>query len=686
MESRINHAFTPTNSQTEALKSFSDFLKSEELRGAFILRGAAGTGKSTITREFIALARSQRFNVIPMAPTGRAASVLAERVGKHTSTIHRCIYDLTHVEEVSDESEQPVFHFSLRANEDVANTLYIVDEASLISDEYQVDMNLRFGSGHLLKDLIEYCFWATPNATRKLLFVGDHCQLPPVGSPTSAALDSAYLANTHRLKVTEIELTDVVRQSKDSCVLHNVDTLRKNIVAGRFHTLRWKDGVDFTIHKGSDDFHRRVAETYARNHVPMIVCYKNATVASINKWVREDILQRGSDPVRGDLLQLIRNNKHTGLVNGDFLRIDSLKPRKTVTIKGVALHFREVDVVCEKLSYSTILLENALYSTDRTLSSEEDQARWIDFKMRHAKLKPGTPVFREALLGDPYWNCLICKYGYATTCHKAQGGEWDEVFIAGDLTLQGRGANESTFRWLYTALTRARRSIHFLNPPTFSPGDALRAEESETSSRSAGIESAQSINELVDDGQSSERMSRREQPLGPASIEAAVASAASKSGMTQPKFLRHQHCVHATWKSSTGDVALKIFYGSKLHISSVLWELAAGLNPPFEPSLLEAEYTLLTGTARTDSTPTTVADVLRRMIAAAERETLFVSWTVSGYTVKFNCVDPMRPELGVLKVTSHFDGKGSFSNRGPSEGHADLICKFDRTVNSALGT
>ena len=152
MESRINHAFTPTNSQTEALKSFSDFLKSEELRGAFILRGAAGTGKSTITREFIALARSQRFNVIPMAPTGRAASVLAERVGKHTSTIHRCIYDLTHVEEVSDESEQPVFHFSLRANEDVANTLYIVDEASLISDEYQVDMNLRFGSGHLLKD------------------------------------------------------------------------------------------------------------------------------------------------------------------------------------------------------------------------------------------------------------------------------------------------------------------------------------------------------------------------------------------------------------------------------------------------------------------------------------------------------------------------------------------------------
>ena len=463
-----------TTEQIISRTQFEKFLESNT--PIFILKGAAGTGKTTLLKEFIKILKSQHRSYKLMAPTGRAALILGERTKDDAATIHRTIYSI----DKDPEKVEDRWLFGTKENIDPTNTVYFVDEASMIADVYQDNEIMRFGSGRLLQDLIAYC--ATSTTHRKIVFVGDYAQLPPVGQSISPAMDVQYLLSEYNLTAQESVLTEVVRQTRDSGILTNAHKIRTAIDNREYNQFKISGSADITA-LDVVDFKSAYRSFICNDEVSnsIVISHSNSQALSYNKIIREMLFgAEQQDVAVGDLLMITRNCycHDVELFNGTIVRVQDVNPKVEKHIANVGknkieLNFREVTIAAKEDSIRLLILDDFLLDKNGTLAFEQQKALWAHFEQRMAKagIRPGTDEFKKNLRSDPYFNALQCKYGYAITCHKSQGGEWDNVIVSLD-TFMGK-FNETFFRWAYTAVTRAKSRLWHMSSPHFSAIDQM---------------------------------------------------------------------------------------------------------------------------------------------------------------------------------------------------------------------
>jgi len=479
----MNRPIQLNSDQLEAMQAVEHFLKSQSL-DAFVLCGSAGTGKTTLIARIIELANTLSIGSMLVAPTGRAAQILQGKLNRllpgavgqvAVSTLHSAIYYMAtlSVDETRPADGLSAIHMNFPLKKQgVPFDLLIVDEASMVGDNLTHQPSLYFGSGRLLDDLITYLqrLYHEGIVSRpiKVLFVGDPAQLPPVGSSHSPALSPDYLYNIFELKARRYELTTVMRQGEKSGILSLANQIRDRI----FHGANGGISIPFN---GQDiraiDFHSAVgliANNIRQGRSCAAVAYSNATTQEYNLGVRAQLWGNPYAPVMpGERLLVMRNRTAMGLSNGDILQVQTVM---TATLEEhvylpdgqrITLRFKELRLQLDggyegPRFVQTLVLENLLLSYQRDLGGDEQWALYLLVKQRNPSVKPESGEFRELLQTDPYYNALLVKFGYAMTCHKAQGGEWDEVIV----DPMGKGLDtEDGLRWLYTAVTRAREAL-----------------------------------------------------------------------------------------------------------------------------------------------------------------------------------------------------------------------------------
>ena len=466
-----------TSNQKDLLEKFSKFIESESR--VLMIQGYAGTGKTfmigALAKQLAELQRS----VSLLAPTGRAARVLQEKTGRLASTIHRAIYDLDQV--TVREDDPGLFKYVFKTKESASDNLnitYFVDEASLISDHHNETEFLQFGSGKLLSDLVQFLRLESPESRAKLVLVGDPAQLTPVGMDCSPALDPSYIVEKFGQHPEVVELTEVVRQIGGSSILQQATEIRESIRAGQQNRLVISASPPEVNSATAVEMIQQYSELINADPPIEAICItrSNAKCLGINHAVRAKIFGGdGWQPVVArDSLLVIRNNLNTGLSNGDLVRVahvENASIARDISLgrEKVRLEFRKVEIGIEHSSggmkHDVYILENALNSPIRDITPLEQKALFVDFVLRHPGLKPQSKEFSEALRADPFFNALQVKFGYAMTCHKAQGGEWDHVFV---LFEDGRTDLDS-LRWAYTAMTRASRRLTGVGLPNRRP-------------------------------------------------------------------------------------------------------------------------------------------------------------------------------------------------------------------------
>ena len=482
--------YSLTNGQQELLTNLNEFLVDKT--SCFLLKGYAGTGKTFMMKGLTDFLKSTNRPFVLAAPTGRAAKVISKITKSKAYTIHKTIYSNKDIREFktenTDGTETFKFYYNLKNNDDPTNTVYIIDEASMISDMYSEGEFFRFGSGFLLKDLFKYINFDNNDHKKKVIFIGDNAQLPPVNMNFSPALNEQYLREKYQVSVSSYELTEVVRQQNDSGILYNATKIRNSLKNNIFNQ------IDIETHFSDIKpvQHQDILKTYLQacgNQIDdetIIIAYSNSSVKEYNDFVRSHFFPNQNTITKGDRIILVSSNYNYSieLLNGDFGTVQEVSPIneiRNITLKRknnsgnvveikVPLHFRNVTIQFKDTDDKTYnieckIIENVLYSKERDLSSDELKALYIDFKIRHPNLKAGTKEFKDALQTDKYFNALRIKFGYAVTCHKSQGGEWKRAFV-NCKTSMGY-FNQSYFRWLYTAITRAKEVLYTLDEPHF---------------------------------------------------------------------------------------------------------------------------------------------------------------------------------------------------------------------------
>lgn len=448
----------PTAQQLELFGKLHNFIVSDSGEDCFILKGYAGTGKTTIVSALVKALRNYNYKYVLLAPTGRAAKVISSYSGRKAFTIHKRIYRKKSALNVDE---------SFLTGDNLANdTIFIVDEASMISDE--ISGNNR---DTLLHDLVRYVF---NDKNCKLLLVGDTAQLPPVGSDESPALDPELMKAQFNLTVFSYELTDVLRQQKDSGILFNVtrvrDIIRQEEISNpQIITKGYKD----VFRMGSDKLEEGLNYAYNKygDENTLIICRSNKNANLYNRQIRGRILWREEELTGGDQVMVVKNNYFwlqdqeegsTGFIaNGDIARIR--KVRKFEEIYG----FRFADVQLEFTDYADdpvldckIMLDT-LYSEAPALQSTDQKRFYLEVMKDYEHITNKRQKHEELKL-NPYYNALQIKFAYAITCHKAQGGQWDAVFVdQGYLT--DEMVNMDFLRWFYTACTRATKELFLVN-------------------------------------------------------------------------------------------------------------------------------------------------------------------------------------------------------------------------------
>lgn len=469
-----------TNDQLTALDKIQEFLNNDE--NIFILQGYAGSGKTTILKGICSYLQSQKqvFNL--MAPTGRAAMILNEKTGFDSITIHRGIYNIDKLE-VEDDNDTFKYYFGLHQNEDSSEAVYFIDESSMISDYFSDDDFFRFGSGHLLKDLIRYVFEGSQN--RKIVFVGDDAQLPPVDMNFSPALSEEYLTKTFNMSVASSAMTQVVRQEKNSGILLTAGGLRKSIEKKEFNLFEIPSKFDDISVIDSKNFISDYTKIAKKGGVTnsIIISHSNKQALEYNKIIRTKRYGVNVETIQAKDILIITKNNYNHLVelfNGMFvtvLEVGSIvrTANPKFKIKGGRviqreLHFREVLIevingMGEKQHLNCTLIDNFLNAKEGRLHPYDQTALFVDFKNRNPKLKPKSNEFKEALKNDKYFNALQAKYGYAITCHKSQGGEWENVIV--DFKVFLGKTTSGFYRWAYTSITRSQKNLFCIDAPTF---------------------------------------------------------------------------------------------------------------------------------------------------------------------------------------------------------------------------
>ena len=473
-----------TIQQNKVFEQIKAFLNSDA--SVFILRGYAGTGKTTMVK-VIADYIEQTRQLAMMAPTGRAARVLAMKTGHTATTIHKAIYSKAHVEpkKVKNIAESEFkFVFSINNSENGGNIVAIVDEASMVCSRKIEHELFMFGTDNLMEDLLTF---VRPNFGGKVIFVGDPAQLPPVGESVSNALRAEYFKEKG-LKVIEAELTEVLRQKDDSVILKNAMMIRNLLKKDKRNQLVFEEQKDDVETVPSEQFLDKYLNYRKESgkHDSVIICYSNKSANRYNRDIRKS-LYGGDVPLQeNDILLITQNNYRLDRMNGEFVPVLSIGERIQQSapvyaqIGGkkerivITLNFIKVTVPNgDGNPIPCMLLEDLLTSDTATISIDENRALYINFCMRNPNLKQGTESFAEALLNDEYYNAIRAKYGYAVTGHKCQGGEWGKVFV--DYT--GRtGLDDDSLRWAYTATTRAQKTLYVTNLPHITPFSKFRIE------------------------------------------------------------------------------------------------------------------------------------------------------------------------------------------------------------------
>ncbi|UKK54566.1 ATP-dependent RecD-like DNA helicase [Prevotella sp. E2-28] len=470
-----------TTQQQQALKAISEFLNSDI--PVFILKGYAGTGKTTMISQIISEIKKLEKLPLLMAPTGRAARVLETKTGYEAFTIHRMIYELDEIE-TKEDSDDIRYIFPLKDEEDLAKDhICIVDESSMIGTREVQNELFEFGTGSLLNDLLTF---VAPHRGGKIVFVGDPMQLPPVGDNKSNALDEDYFEKIG-LKVKVSELTDVVRQDNGSAILSNAMKVRALLESSQRNNLVFERKENEVLDIEGYNMPTQLLSIYPKPEIgqSVIITYSNRQARDYNYTVREVLYPGQKQIVIGDILQVVSNNYGLNVMNGDFVKIvdvlgDSENQSAPVYVtigndrvqQNITLTFRNVRVRLDNgKEFSCKIIENMLDDADANLSFVQIQALYINFCMRHPGLKRNSQQFKEYLKNDPYYNALRVKYGYAITGHKSQGGEWATVFV--DYT--GRtGLSNDSLRWTYTVTTRASQVLYGCNMPNVTPMSRMK--------------------------------------------------------------------------------------------------------------------------------------------------------------------------------------------------------------------
>ena len=452
--------FQPTKEQDFVIKMLATFLLSPKSDLLFLLRGYAGTGKTSLVGALVKTLDMLKQKTILLAPTGRAAKVLSSYANHPAFTIHKKIY---RQKSFADESAS----FSICDNLN-KHTLFLVDEASMISNEGL--SGSMFGSGRLLDDLIQYVY---SGEGCRLLILGDTAQLPPVGEEQSPALSAMMLAG-YGLEVMEANLTQVVRQAESSGILWNATALRKLLVQDECYSLpkiRITGFPDVKVVPGNE-LMETLEACYDNDGLEetIVVCRSNKRANIYNNGIRSRILWREDELNNGDLLMIAKNNYYwtEQEKDMDFIANGELAVVQRVRRQSELYGFRFVDVTLtfpdqDNYELDANLLLDTLQSESPALTRADSDRLFNAVLEDYADI----PLKRERMKkmkADPYYNALQVKYAYAVTCHKAQGGQWKNVFID-----QGYMSDEylspDYFRWLYTAFTRATGTLYLVNYP-----------------------------------------------------------------------------------------------------------------------------------------------------------------------------------------------------------------------------
>jgi exodeoxyribonuclease-5 len=449
--------YPPTADQIKAIRRFSSFVEQSSLASIFLLKGYAGTGKTTLIASWLKPLQNQGYKVVLMAPTGRAAKVMSTYAKTKANTIHKRIY-------FAQQNKQGGIQFTLQKNK-FRKAVFIVDEASMIGDE-QSSAQL-FQNGSLLQDLISY---VQQGDRCKLIFVGDTAQLPPVKQELSPALNQNYLSLHFSAEVSEVELSEVLRQDALSGILHNATNLRnlmhENIddhfqflIRNKTDITHLQDGYD--IQGALEDGYRDVGRTETT-----IIVRSNKRANQYNRQIRTQIMNLENDLAVGDLLLVVKNNyfwltpeSQAGFIaNGDVIEIlRILSFQELYGFRFAKVHVQLVDYP-DQDAFDTVLILDALDAEGHALTYEQSNELYQKVRQDYSHL-PKYKQYPE-VKKNPFFNALQVKFAYALTCHKAQGGQWKRVFIEKPFLPQGPSVDY--YRWLYTAITRASEHLFLI--------------------------------------------------------------------------------------------------------------------------------------------------------------------------------------------------------------------------------
>ena len=491
-----NFGFSPTEGQAKVLYHLSAFILTEKERPLYLLRGYAGTGKTTLVSTLVKTLPQIGMRYQLLAPTGRAAKVISNYTGKPASTLHRKLYRF-----------QAVANGELRmarAENKHKNTVFIVDECSMISDQ---------GDGFswsrsLLDDLIEYVF---SGSCCKLLLIGDSAQLPPVGLDISPAMDFDILRNSFNLTLATYEMKEVMRQALDSGILYNATEIRNKVAMGNEQWAMSESDIyqlplldinnfDDIIKIDPMSFEELLWESFGdkrSNNEAVVICRSNKRANMFNQAIRSRVLQEEGELSAGDKLMIVKNNYYwsgqrsavpelvegttegfgtsTGsvteatqqlnisfLANGDMIEITRINKFEEM----YGFHFADVDIQLmdydDAPTLSVKIILETLHSDSPALTNDDAKRLYQAVEEDYMDI-PRASDRRKAMKENPYFNALQVKYGYALTCHKTQGGQWNNVFVEAPYLPDETTLELSDLRWLYTAITRAKEKVYLVN-------------------------------------------------------------------------------------------------------------------------------------------------------------------------------------------------------------------------------
>lgn len=450
-----NFGHVPTPSQSALFGKLAEFAGGNT--DIMLVSGYAGTGKTTAVSAFIKTLKDLSFRYVLLAPTGRAAKVLSFYSGGRAYTIHKQIY---RQRSIKGDGSVPSFDIDINKMKD---TYFIVDECSLISNSQSP--GAIFGSGALLDDLVRY---VRSNSGNKLLLVGDPAQLPPVGTSCSYAMDLSYLEGYGN--VMHSELTDVVRQAESSGILMNADRLRRMIMGN-------SEGFPELSLAGFDDIERLGGEylieklndavdKYGSDEV-IVLCYSNRRANRYNAGIRAKIYYREEELVKGEKLMVVKNcynfiddiKELDFIANGDIVELQRIYNHE----ERYGLRFADAELSLPDYGGAEIkakIVLDTLASESASLTQEESNALFQGVMEDYSHIRSKSKRY-EAVREDPYFSALQVKYASAITCHKSQGGQWDCVFVDNSFWKDEMSLDDK--KWLYTAMTRAKKKIYLVN-------------------------------------------------------------------------------------------------------------------------------------------------------------------------------------------------------------------------------